>query len=154
VEFDLKREDALKIADLTADLMMVIGRMKRSARSTEGNDLHPGTEFAILDTVQRHGCRTVPEIAAWRGVARQSVQSVVNKLLEGKLIEQSDNPDHKLSPLLGLTVQGAIHYGQVRELMCARYSAVQPELNEGDLSAAERVIAAIAQTWGAGSRDA
>lgn len=144
----MNKADAHKIADLTADLMMVIGRMKRSARKTDGGALHPGTEFAILDTIQRHGCRTVPEIAAWRGVARQSVQAVVNQLLDAGLVEQRDNPDHKLSPLLLLTPGGLDHHRQVRELMCARYLALRPELNEGDIEAAQRVITAIARTWG------
>jgi DNA-binding MarR family transcriptional regulator len=144
----MNRQVALRIADLTADLMMVIGRMKRSARNGDRHDLHPGTEFAILDTIQRHGCRTVPEIAAWRGVARQSVQSVVNKLLEAGLMEQSDNPDHKLSPLLGLTAEGLAQHDRIRQQMCERYREHRPELNEGDLAAAERVIAAIARTWG------
>ena len=106
----VNKKDALKIANLTADLMMVIGRMKRSARNSDEQAVHPGTEFAILDTIQRHGCKTVPEIAAWRGVARQSVQSVVNKLVEAGLIQQKENPDHKLSPILVLAPAGLAHY--------------------------------------------
>lgn len=146
----MNKKDALKIANLTADLMMVIGRMKRSARDSDGHAIHPGTEFAILDTIQRHGCRTVPEIAAWRGVARQSVQSVVNKLVDTGLVHQKENPDHKLSPILVLAPDGHAHYDEVRELMCAKYRAARPGLADGDLEAAERVIAVIAQTWGSG----
>lgn len=144
----MNKSDALKIADLTADLMMVIGRMKRSARSPGAHVVHPGTEFAILDTIHRHGCRTVPEIAAWRGVARQSVQSVVNQLVDAGLIGLRDNPGHKLSPLLVLESEGIAHYEQVREVMCDKYRAVRPDLKQGDLDAAARVIAVIAQTWG------
>lgn len=128
--------------------MMVIGRMKRSARNGDRDGLHPGTEFAILDTIQRHGCRTVPEIASWRGVARQSVQSVVNNLLDTGLLRQSGNPDHKLSPLLALTTEGLARHDRIREQMCERYLQHRPALREGDLAAAERVIAAIARTWG------
>ncbi len=149
----MKKKDALKIANLTADLMMVIGRMKRSARNADDQAVHPGTEFAILDTIQRHGCKTVPEIAAWRGVARQSVQSVVNKLVEAELIQQKENPDHKLSPILVLAPAGLDHYEQVRAQMCAKYRSASPDLTEGDLDAAERVIAVIAQTWGANPGD-
>ena len=149
----MNKKDALKIANLTADLMMVIGRMKRAARDSDGQSVHPGTEFAILDTIQRHGCKTVPEIAAWRGVARQSVQSVVNKLVDAGLIHQKENPDHKLSPILVLAPDGLAHYDEVRELMCARYRSARPALAEGDLEAAQRVIEVIAQTWGASSGD-
>ncbi|MBM3596281.1 MAG: MarR family transcriptional regulator, partial [Alphaproteobacteria bacterium] len=96
----MNTSDAIRLAHLTADLMMVNGRMKRSALHSDRELLHPGTEFAILDTIERHRCRTVPEIAAWRGVARQSVQAAVNKLIEASLVEQHDNPSHKLSSLL------------------------------------------------------
>jgi len=145
---DLKKKDAQKIADITADLMMVIGRMKRSARDSDGQGVHPGTEFAILDTIRRHGCDTVPEIAAWRGVARQSVQSVVNKLLDAGLIRQEENPGHKLSPILVLTNDGMKHYEEVRQEMYSKYIAARPQLAEGDLDAAARVVEAIAKTWG------
>jgi DNA-binding MarR family transcriptional regulator len=149
----VNKKDAVKIANLTADLMMVIGRMKRSARDPDGQAVHSGTEFAILDTIQRHGCKTVPEIAAWRGVARQSVQSVVNKLVDAGLILQKENPDHKLSPILVLSPEGRAHYDEARELMWAKYRSARPGLAEGDLEAAERVMAVIAQTWGAGPGD-
>ena len=72
----MNRSDSLRLAHLTADLMMVIGRMKRSARQADKELLHPGTEFAILDTIERHQCRTVPEIAAWRGVARRTANGM------------------------------------------------------------------------------
>ena len=149
----MKKKDAQKIADITADLMMVIGRMKRSVRDSSGEGVHPGTEFAILDTIQRHGCNTVPEIAAWRGVARQSVQSVVNKLVEAGLIATKENPDHKLSPILVLSEEGEQHYEEVRLQLCRKYIAARPQLSEGDLDAASRVVAAIAQTWGSGLTD-
>ena len=145
--------DAVKIANITADLMMVIGRMKRSARSSGKTSVHPGTEFAILDTICRHGCKTVPEIAAWRGVARQSVQSVVNKLLEAGLIGQKDNPEHKLSPILMLQPEGFSRYEKVREQLCRKYQATDASLSDGDIDAAARVIAVIAQTWGAATAD-
>jgi DNA-binding MarR family transcriptional regulator len=139
--------EALRLAHLTADLMMVIGRMKRSARHSDKDILHPGTEFAILDTIERHQCRTVPEIAAWRGVARQSVQAAVNKLVEAGLVEQQANPSHKASSLLRLTAEGLRHYGDARDLMEQRYHAATDALEPGDLEAAERVMAVIARTW-------
>lgn len=145
--------DALRLAHLTADLMMVIGRMKRSALHSDRELLHPGTEFAILDTIERHGCRTVPEIAAWRGVARQSVQAAVNKLIEAGLVEQHDNPSHKLSSLLALTADGLGHYRQARDLMQERYRSGAARLQPGDLEAAERVMAVIARTWTPGGQD-
>lgn len=149
----MRNSEALRLAHLTADLMMVIGRMKRSARHSDRDILHPGTEFAILDTIERHQCRTVPEIAAWRGVARQSVQAAVNKLIEAGLVEQHDNPNHKLSSLLKLTGEGRRHYGKIRDLMHDRYRAGAALLETGDLEAAERVMDIIARTWTPGPHE-
>ena len=149
----MKETDAQRLAELTADLMMVIGRMKRSARHSDKELLHPGTEFAILDTIERHRCRTVPEIAAWRGVARQSVQAAVNKLIDAALVEQNDNPNHKLSNLLKLTGDGQLLYRQVRDVMQNRYLSGAALLEPGDLEAAERVMHIIARTWTPGSSE-
>jgi DNA-binding MarR family transcriptional regulator len=149
----VKETDAQRLAELTADLMMVIGRMKRSARHSDKELLHPGTEFAILDTIERHRCRTVPEIAAWRGVARQSVQAAVNKLIDAALVEQTDNPNHKLSNLLKLTGDGQLLYRQVRDVMQNRYLSGAALLEPGDLEAAERVMHIIARTWTPGSSE-
>ena len=50
--------------------------------------------------------RTVPQIARRMGLARQSVQRVANALVEEELAAFHPNPDHKRSPLLGLTERG------------------------------------------------
>jgi len=49
---------------------------------------------------------TVPQIARRLGVARQSVQRVVDELAEEGLVAATLNPDHKTSPLFQLTDQG------------------------------------------------
>ena len=149
----MNEKNAVKIANITADLMIVIGRMKRSARNAGETGIHPGTEFAILDTIFRHGCRTVPEIAAWRGVARQSVQSVVNKLVEADVVGQLENPEHKLSPILVLRPEGLLHYERVRKQLFEKYRGVEANLLDGDLEAAARVILVIAETWGTDAGD-
>jgi DNA-binding MarR family transcriptional regulator len=140
--------EASRLADLTADLMMVIGRMKGSAQSWDREAVHPGTEYAVLDTILRHSRKTVPEIAAWRGVARQSVQSVVNNLIKAGLVGQRDNPDHKSSKILTLEDKGQRQYELVRDLLRKRYREKDAKLRKGDLEAAARVMTVIASTWG------
>ena len=142
-------ETAGKLVALNTDLMMVFGRMKRAARAGSGDagPVHPGTEFAILDTILRHGCRTVPEIAGWRGVTRQSVQEVVNKLLDKDTLSYVENPGHKSSRLLQVTPAGQALYRQVEGMLMARFSRLQASLQPGDVDAAVRVIKLIADTW-------
>ena len=140
-------DSSRRLTELTADLMMVFGRMKRAARPGAGGPVHPGTEFAILDTIQRHGCKTVPEIAGWRGVARQSVQAVVNKLIETDTLAYAENPNHKSSKHLELTPRGHALYEKVRAQMTARYADLSSNLRPGDIEAAVRVLALVAETW-------
>lgn len=143
----MDKDTAGKLVALTTDLMMVFGRMKRAARPGDVGSVHPGTEFAILDTILRHGCRTVPEIATWRGVTRQSVQAVANKLIETGLLVSVENPSHKSSRRLEVTPRGLAQYDQIKAVMMGRYLPLKSGLKPGDLEAAVRVMALIAETW-------
>ena len=140
-------ETAAKLWALTTELMMVFGRMKRFAHVSDPSSVHPGTEFAILDTILRHGCRTVPEIAVSRGVTRQSVQKVVNKLLDVQTLVYADNPSHKSSKYLQVTPNGLKIYQGVKATMIGRYVRAEAGLRKGDVEAAARVLAVIADTW-------
>jgi|TARA_B100000519_G_scaffold198227_1_gene207260 DNA-binding MarR family transcriptional regulator len=53
---------------------------------------------------------TVAQIARRMGLARQSVQRVVNDLVDSDLLMYSENPDHKRAKLVGLTHKGAETY--------------------------------------------
>ncbi|MCX7864655.1 MAG: MarR family transcriptional regulator [Novosphingobium sp.] len=142
---DAKEADSL--TDLTADLMMVVGRMKRAAGAARKDGVHPGTEFSILDSIIRHGCRTVPEIATHRGVARQSVQEVVNRMVEAGSIALQDNPASKVSKILIVTDQGARFYEIVRANLAGRYQMATAPLRKGDIAAAARVLDLLAEVW-------
>jgi DNA-binding MarR family transcriptional regulator len=77
-----------------------------------GERLHAGEPFtlgmrAVLERLAREGPATVPGVARSRHVTRQHIQTLVNALLERKLVELRDNPAHKRSPLIGLTLEGA-----------------------------------------------
>lgn len=143
----MDEKDAHRLTDLTADLLMTFGRMKRSTHRAMPGDVHPGTEFGILDSILRHGCRTVPEIAAKRGVARQSIQAVVNKLVETGTIELSDNSDHKSSKLLNVTSRGTTFYDVVHQNLRGKYLKTNASLRDGDIEAAIRIMSLLAETW-------
>lgn len=61
---------------------------------------------AVLEFLARESPATVPGIARSRHVTRQHIQSLVNELLERRLVELGDNPAHKRSPLVRLTREG------------------------------------------------
>ena len=49
---------------------------------------------------------TVPEIAKYLGIKRQSVQSTINQMKRRGLVSLRKNPNHKTSPLVILTKKG------------------------------------------------
>ncbi|CAN5281184.1 hypothetical protein BH10PSE1_BH10PSE1_05680 [soil metagenome] len=140
-------ETADELFALQTDLMMVIGRLKRFATIVDPASVHPATEFAILDTILRNDCRTVPTIAKYRGVMRQSIQKVVNKMIEGGLLFYTENPSHKKSKRLELTAEALDIYSTSKSTIVEKYLPVEGGLREGDIEAAGRVIKLIANTW-------
>jgi len=62
---------------------------------------------AVLEHILRHGPTSVPQVARARGVTRQHIQELVNRLLAERLVKTEPNPAHKRSPLVALTGQGS-----------------------------------------------
>lgn len=56
--------------------------------------------------VLRSGAVTVPELARRLGLARQSVQRTVNRLVDEGIARLKPNPDHRRSPRVVLTRRG------------------------------------------------
>jgi len=138
---------ARRLLTLTGKVMMAVGRMKRVAYTNQTGDLHPGSEFAILETILHYECKTVPRIADFRGVSRQSVQRLVNNMLELGTLVYMDNPSHRSSKNLHITPRGLDLYRSVELKMLDRYIQQGVKLTEADLDAAERVLTVIAETW-------
>jgi len=61
--------------------------------------------WRILAVLRRQPM-TVPSIARYLGLKRQSVQTTVNQMIEKDLVKTEDNPDHKKSYLVSMTQQG------------------------------------------------
>lgn len=59
------------------------------------------------------GQLTVPQVARRLGVSRQNVQRIVDELRQERLLQLTDNPDHKTSPLLELTDAGRDHLARI-----------------------------------------
>ncbi len=95
---------------LTADLGLTSARWKvLGAISLEGRAL------------------TVSQIARRMGLARQSVQRLVNELARDGLVALRDNPDHRRAPLVTRSERGA----QAYEAAMARYEAWAARLTAG-----------------------
>ena len=62
--------------------------------------------WSVLRLLKLNGPQTVPQLARYRYVPRQSVQKLANEMLKDGVIEFVNNPAHKRSKLLRLTPEG------------------------------------------------
>jgi MarR family len=60
----------------------------------------------VLRGLRRHSAQTVPNMARMRPVSRQHIQELVNRLHATGLVEFEENPAHRRSHLVRLTLNG------------------------------------------------
>lgn len=95
---------------------------------------------AVLEFLRRNGPSTVPAIAARRFVSRQHIQSLVNELLERRLVELAENPAHKRSSLVGLTPEGARAIQRMQDREAKVLAGADFGLRASDLRAASHTL--------------
>lgn len=71
--------------------------------------------WSVLRLLKVNGAQTVPQIARYRYVPRQSVQKLANEMLEDGVIELVNNPAHKRSKLLRLTPKGEAVFAELSD---------------------------------------
>ena len=79
------------------------------------NDLDiSACDRAVMDYLHPDQRLSVPQIAELYDVSRQHIQSIVNSLLEREIVEFHDNPKHKRSPLVSLSISGSELYAEIQ----------------------------------------
>jgi DNA-binding MarR family transcriptional regulator len=94
------------MALLVADLYEAAGLSRRLGERIAKAEGQTQARWQVLSVVS-DGPRTVPQAARRLGTARQAVQRVVGELVREGMLEARDNPDHRTSPLYGLTGPGS-----------------------------------------------
>jgi DNA-binding MarR family transcriptional regulator len=89
-------------------------RLKSLAEALHAEEGVSAPERAVLRDLTEGPAASTPTLAAMRGVTRQAVQPVVDRLLDRGLIAERPNPIHKRSPLLAATPAGADMHGRLR----------------------------------------
>jgi DNA-binding MarR family transcriptional regulator len=89
----------------------------------------------VLRSLDRLGPQTVPQMARARPATRQHIQTLVNLLLAEGLIELTDNPAHKRSRLVHLTLRGREFVGMMNRREAELLSALGVQIPEEELRA-------------------
>jgi len=85
-------------------------------------------------------CSSDLQVARRMGLARQSVQATVARLLDEGLVEAVDNPDHRRSPLIRATDRGAGSYAALERRQARWVEALAAGTDAADLATAARVL--------------
>jgi DNA-binding MarR family transcriptional regulator len=71
--------------------------------------------WSVLRLLKVNGAQTVPQLARYRYVPRQSIQKLANQMLADGVIELVNNPAHKRSKLLRLTPKGEAVFAELSD---------------------------------------
>lgn len=114
-----------EIALLVADVYELAGLLRRVGEAVGVQEGQTQARWQLLSVISDRAL-TVPQAARRLGVTRQAVQRVANELVAAGLAELTVNPDHRTSPLLGLTADGrrVLHAIGERALVVNRRLAV------------------------------
>ncbi|MFE9914205.1 MarR family winged helix-turn-helix transcriptional regulator [Micromonospora sp. NPDC005553] len=99
------RVDAYRL--LMADVYELAGESRRSSEDLAQEEGQTAARWHVM-SVLSDGSRTVASAARRLGLARQSVQRVVDDLAHAGTVELHDNPDHRRAPLVTLTEAGRV----------------------------------------------
>lgn len=96
--------------------------------------------WSVLRLLKINGVQTVPQIARYRYVPRQSVQKLANEMLKDGVIEFINNPAHKRSKLLRLTPKGEAVFAEMSNRIAQLSETLAEQEDAGQLQNAVNVI--------------
>jgi DNA-binding MarR family transcriptional regulator len=96
--------------------------------------------WSVLRLLKIYGSQTVPQLARYRYVPRQSVQKLANEMLKDGVIELVNNPAHKRSKLLRLTSRGDIVFQEMSDRIAKLTETLAEQQNTAQLQNAVDVV--------------
>ncbi|MGH6675440.1 MAG: MarR family winged helix-turn-helix transcriptional regulator [Xanthobacteraceae bacterium] len=122
---------------IVADIYELAGRFRERgeaiARTVGQTQAHWQVMSAASDRPH-----TVPQIARVLGVTRQNVQRIADLLVAEGAAEYRDNPDHRTSPHLVLTVRGRAALGQITKAASGYHARLAHTLSSSDVISLQR----------------
>lgn len=129
-------------ARLVSDILEAAGALRRFGDELAAAGAQTQARWQVL-SVLSEGDWTVPQAARRLGVRRQSVQRVVDLLVDEGLLVAGPNPAHARSPLFRLTADGRQALDAVTKVADPWHRQVAAQLSLQDLRTARRVLATI-----------
>ena len=127
---------------LVADIVEAAGAIRRLGDVMAGEVQQTQARWQVL-SVLSEGDWTVSRAARRLGITRQSVQRVVDLLLEEGLLAAEPNPDHARSPLIRLTPTGRKTLATITAVSDPWQEQLGERLTLDELKVAREVVAAV-----------
>jgi DNA-binding MarR family transcriptional regulator len=83
---------------------------------------------------------TVPQIARWMGLTRQSVHATVRRLVKDGLVDLTENDEHRRSSRVRLTSRGDEAYGSLDRAQATWANELSRGIRAADLRIAKDVL--------------
>lgn len=96
--------------------------------------------WSVLRILKVQGAQTVPQIARYRFVPRQSIQKLANEMLKDGVVEFVNNPAHKRSKLLRLTSKGEAVFAELSDRIAALSETLAEQEDAAQLQNAVVVV--------------
>lgn len=98
---------------------------------------------AVLESLAEQGPQTVPQIAFAKSVSRQHIQTLVDELLDQKLVSLSVNPAHRRSPLVAMTAAGQTTFKSMRVREAEALKRIAADLPERELAVGLKLMSRL-----------
>lgn len=133
---------------LMADVFELAGASRRSSEAIAAEVSQTAARWHVMSAVSEAPAN-VPAIARRLGLTRQSVQRVVNDLVDAGGVVLVDNPGHQRSPLVAVTEQGSEQLTALFERAAASrgHLVERAGVSAKELARAGRVIRALASAF-------
>ncbi len=141
---------AQQLASMIRDLRLCFNLLRGL-----GDDLHRDLGLntsmrAVMESLARGGEQTVPEIARSRGVSRQHIQVIANRLSRAKLIESRDNPADRRTFLISLNEAGRLLFAEMQKREAEALGRLSQAFSGPELHTAQTVLQKLAATLQSG----
>lgn len=105
-----------------------------------------GARWQVMGAlVQTGGLETVSRLAREMGLTRQSVQRVVNEMINDGLLTSEDNPHHKRSKLIRMTTEGEKVFTAALEIQLPWVKELSAGISKKKLVEARQVLEILRQ---------
>ncbi|MFF3417613.1 MarR family winged helix-turn-helix transcriptional regulator [Streptomyces sp. NPDC002698] len=133
-----------EMALLVADVYEAAGVLRRSGEAIAAAEGQTQARWQVLSAVSDEPL-PVARAARRLGITRQGVQRIANDLARDGLADFRPNPDHRSSPLLGLTPRGRRVLAGITDRAAAAHRVLSADIAPADIVAARDLLRRVVE---------